>query len=99
MNFCIRRDHYIIPVDFFYDINFSNLGNFSFATFFEFINYTSAYILVDVNGFVGGVTRNLFEKMGFKNSEIKHLDVEHVMYNTQINKIFPNFEELVDEIS
>lgn len=62
-------------MDFLYDINFSNLGNFSFAAFFEFITYTSAYILVDMNGFVGGVTRNLFEKMGFKNSEIRLLDV------------------------
>ena len=35
LNFCIRKDNFILPIDFFYDINFSNLDSFSFATFFE----------------------------------------------------------------
>lgn len=55
-------------MDFFYDINFNNQSQFSFATFFKLVSFTSAYIIVDYNGHVGGVTRNLFEKMAFKNS-------------------------------
>lgn len=35
LNFCVRKDNYIVPIEFFYDINFSNLSSFSFATFFE----------------------------------------------------------------
>lgn len=53
--------------------------------------------MVDLNGYVGGVTRNFFEKMGIRGSDIKAIDVERMMYQTHISKILPKFNELVDD--
>ena len=53
--------------------------------------------MVDLNGYIGGVTRNFFEKMGIRSSEIKTIDLERMMYQTHISKILPNFNELVDD--
>jgi hypothetical protein len=53
--------------------------------------------MVDFNGYVGGVTKNLFEKMGFKGHEIETIRVQDLLYTTSIVCIIPNFRQLVEE--
>lgn len=53
------------------DILLTHTENLSFAVFFEEISITNGFLLVDVNGFCGGISMNIFEKIGWRTSEIK----------------------------
>jgi hypothetical protein len=47
-----------------YDIHFDNINHYKFSAFFSDYTNQSAFILVDINYFVGGITESFFEKLG-----------------------------------
>jgi hypothetical protein len=75
INYILLKNGYIRSVDFFFDITL-NTNEFSFVAFFSKNNeQNSAVIMIDIEGKIGGVTENFFEKLGFKSSDVKKIDV------------------------
>jgi hypothetical protein len=75
MNFMMHRNGYIHKIDFFFDITL-NTNEFSFVAFFTKSNdQNSATMMVDVEGNIGGVTENFFEKIGFRSSDLSKINV------------------------
>lgn len=81
--------------DFIFDIHFDSMSHYKFSAFFSESSNQSAYILVDINYVVGGMTEALFEKMGFHEAYIKYIgDLENS--KTSIELLIPNFKKLSD---
>ena len=71
----MQRNGYIHKIEFFFDITL-NTNEFSFVAFFSKSNdQNNAIMMVDVEGNIGGVTENFFEKIGFRGSELNKIDV------------------------
>ncbi|CAD8072198.1 unnamed protein product [Paramecium sonneborni] len=85
----------IKPFNLMIDIMLNKTNNLSFVTFFEEVSLTNSYILVDVNELCGGITLNLFEKIGWKQNELKQCSkLINLIYQVKINQIIPNFKDL-----
>lgn len=70
------------PIQFFFDIQLNVRNEVQFFAFFEEMIQHSAFILLDVNGAIGGITKNFFEKL-----ESPFVNLE----NISIEQIFPSF--------
>jgi hypothetical protein len=58
-------------------------------------------MMVDFDGFIGGVTQNFFEKIGYTQNDINKISVVEALYALKIVQCIPQFFELIgrDELS
>ncbi|CAD8075198.1 unnamed protein product [Paramecium sonneborni] len=81
---------------FIFDIHFDSGSHYKFSAFFSESVNQSAYILVDINNQIGGITESFFEKIGFNEKHISLINSIENFY-LQIEQILPNFKKLTDQ--
>ncbi|CAD8198258.1 unnamed protein product [Paramecium pentaurelia] len=97
-NLSFFKLHSIIikPFEFFFEVNFSDITQIQFLAFLNESFQTSAYIFVDVNQQVGGITQNLLDKLGFSNYYIENIKSK-LLFNTPIELLIPRFLQLTTQ--
>ncbi|CAD8101077.1 unnamed protein product [Paramecium sonneborni] len=55
-----------------------------------------AYLLVNVNGLLSGMTFMCLKKLGFTSQEISSVNSFYSFYEIEINQIVPNFRQLIE---
>ncbi|CAK74653.1 unnamed protein product (macronuclear) [Paramecium tetraurelia] len=80
---------------FIFDIHFDSVSHYKFSAFFSESVNQSAYILVDINHLVGGLTESFFEKMGFNEKTINQINSVEDFY-LPIDLLIPSFKKLID---
>ncbi|CAD8209753.1 unnamed protein product [Paramecium octaurelia] len=95
-NLSFFKLHKIIiqPFEFFFEVNFSDITQIQFLVFLSESFQTSAYIFVDVNQQVGGITQNLLDKLGYSNYYIENIRYK-LLLNTPIEYLIPCFQQLI----
>ncbi|CAD8161191.1 unnamed protein product [Paramecium octaurelia] len=80
---------------FIFDIHFDSISHYKFSAFFSESVNQSAYILVDINHLVGGLTESFFEKLGFNEKTIALINSVEDFY-LPIELLIPNFKKLIE---
>ncbi|CAD8164867.1 unnamed protein product [Paramecium pentaurelia] len=81
---------------FIFDIHFDSISHYKFSAFFSESINQSAYILVDINHLVGGITESFFEKIGFNEKTVTQINQVEDFY-LPIELLIPNFKKLIDQ--
>ncbi|CAD8088272.1 unnamed protein product [Paramecium sonneborni] len=81
---------------FIFDIHFDSVSHYKFSAFFSESVNQSAYILVDINNQIGGITESFFEKIGFNEKYISLIN-SFENFSLPIELILPNFQKLTDQ--
>ncbi|CAD8072172.1 unnamed protein product [Paramecium sonneborni] len=85
----------IKPCQLLFDIHFDNVNHYKFSAFFSECINQSAYILVDINEKVGGITESFFEKLGLDENYSKQFNKQDST-QLQIDYLIPNFKKLIE---
>ncbi|CAD8124570.1 unnamed protein product [Paramecium sonneborni] len=93
LNFYKLHKMIMKPFEFFFEVNFSDISQIQFLAFLNETFQTSAFILVDVNQKVGGITQNLLDKLQFTNYYIENIK-ENLLQDVPIEYIIPKFQQL-----
>ncbi|CAD8173693.1 unnamed protein product [Paramecium pentaurelia] len=79
-----------------FDIHFDNLNHYRFSTFFEECRNQSAYLLVDINQKLGGITESFFEKLGLDENYQNQFNKQDSTL-LQIDYLIPNFQKFIED--
>ncbi|CAK59739.1 unnamed protein product (macronuclear) [Paramecium tetraurelia] len=96
MNFYRVQNEIIKPCEFFFEVNFSDMTQISFLAFFQDNFQTSAFLMVDVNYQLGGITQNLLDKLGYTNYYLENIQSQY-LNQVSIEFLIPNFKQLVNQ--
>ncbi|CAD8182788.1 unnamed protein product [Paramecium pentaurelia] len=96
INFYRIQNEIIKPCEFFFEVNFSDITQIQFLAFFYDNFQTSAFIMVDVNYQLGGITQNLLDKLGYTNYYLENIQSQYIN-QVPIELLIPNFTQLVNQ--
>ncbi|CAD8111180.1 unnamed protein product [Paramecium sonneborni] len=66
-----------------------------FASILQDVIEQKAYLLVNVNGLLSGITYMCLKKLGFQEEDILNIDDFYQFYDAEINQIIPVFNNLI----
>ncbi|CAK64015.1 unnamed protein product (macronuclear) [Paramecium tetraurelia] len=78
-----------------FDIHFDNINHYKFSAFFSESINQSAYLLVDINQKLGGITESFFEKLGLNEEYYNQFNMQEST-QLQIDYLIPNFKKLIE---
>ncbi|CAD8120442.1 unnamed protein product [Paramecium sonneborni] len=93
LNFYKIQNEIIKPCEFFFEVNFSDINQIQFLAFFYENFQTSAYLMVDVNYQLGGITQNLLDKLGYTNYYLENIKWQYIN-QVPIELLIPNFTQI-----
>ncbi|CAD8178672.1 unnamed protein product [Paramecium pentaurelia] len=94
LNFCQYQQRFIKTVDFFYDINFMNLDDLTFACFLQNVETQSVYLFSLSNHKVSGISKNFINKLGYSNKLNKEL--AQAFQRVPLSKVFPKISLILE---
>ncbi|CAD8174419.1 unnamed protein product [Paramecium octaurelia] len=79
-----------------FDIHFDHVNHYRFSAFFEECKNQMAYMLVDVNQKLGGITESFFDKLGLDQNYYSQFNKQD---STQlsIEYLIPNFQKIIED--
>ncbi|KAM3134253.1 hypothetical protein pb186bvf_013673 [Paramecium bursaria] len=98
ITFLKQSSGFIRPIHLFFDISTVQLDQLTFAVFFEELQGTQMFLLVDVNGYLSGISKSILEKLGFSQTQ-SNLYAEQMQELSfqKIEIIIPQFYRLINE--
>ncbi|CAD8100097.1 unnamed protein product [Paramecium sonneborni] len=94
LNFCQYQQRFIKTVDFFYDINFMNLDDLTFACFLQNVETQSVYLFSLSNHKISGISKNFINKLGYSSKLNKEL--AQAFQKVPISKVFPKISLILE---
>ncbi|CAD8172596.1 unnamed protein product [Paramecium pentaurelia] len=94
LNFCQYQQRFIKTIDFFYDINFMNLDDLTFACFLQNVETQSAYLFSLSNHKISGISKNFINKLGYNNKFNKEL--AQSFQKVPLSKVFPKISLILE---
>lgn len=68
----------------------------TFITLFEKLSNSTSVMMVDINGFVSGITRGFLEKLGFNQIEIDQVCIKTLQFRLKVEYLMPDFCRLIE---
>ncbi|CAK78495.1 unnamed protein product (macronuclear) [Paramecium tetraurelia] len=93
-NYCRYQKKFIKAIDFFFDINVSNLQDLTFACFFQNKDSSNAFIFCCNNNRIQSVSKNFANKIGYPAKLITQL--MDSLYKQPLSKIFPKLQMIME---
>ncbi|CAD8177675.1 unnamed protein product [Paramecium octaurelia] len=94
LNFCQYQQRFIKTIDFFYDINFMNLDDLTFACFLQNVETQSVYLFSLSNHKVSGISKSFINKLNYSNKLNK--DLAQAFQKVPLSKVFPKISTILE---
>ncbi|CAD8177637.1 unnamed protein product [Paramecium octaurelia] len=93
-NYCRYQQKFIKSIDFFFDINVSNLEDLTFACFFQNKDNQNAFMFCCNNNKIQSISKNFISKIGYPMKLIATL--MEALNKQPLSKIFPKLQTVME---